>query len=294
MPRHPRITFPDAFYHVMNRGAGRRVIFKNDEQRKSFVALLERVSLEYQAEIHAYCLMDNHFHILLRTPLANISEIMHYLTITHARKFNRSERTDGPVFRARFKAIVIDADDYLVKVSRYIHLNPVKAKLCSNPAEYPWSSYSAYIDADLKQRWLHTGEVLRRLGSDNQRATYSALVENPALPSLDKFYQHGCLPSVLGTKEFKRYLLSSMNISTDVNDQRIEERDALVNRVAAYFNECADDVIETQQGKSKLARLVAIHLSKTHCKQRNSMISAWFGITDSAVSVSLKRFSKAS
>ena len=173
MPRNPRITFPNAFYHVMNPGAGQRVIFKNDEQRKSFVALLERVSLEYQAEIHAYC-----------------------------------------------------------------------------------------------------------------------LVENPALPSLDKFYQHGCLPSVLGTKEFKRYLLSSMNILTDVNNQRIEERDALVNRVAAYFNECADDVIETQQGKSKLARLVAIHLSKTHCKQRNSMISAWFGITDSAVSVSLKRFSK--
>lgn len=68
MPRHPRITFPDAFYHVMNRGAGRRVIFQNDEQRKSFVALLELVSVEYQAEIHAYCLMDNHFHILLRTP----------------------------------------------------------------------------------------------------------------------------------------------------------------------------------------------------------------------------------
>ena len=81
---------------------------------------------------------------------------MHWVTNRYARKINRSERLDGSIFRGRFKAIVVDADDYLVQVSRYIHLNPVKAKLCAQPADFEWSSYRAYLNQELKPSWLRT------------------------------------------------------------------------------------------------------------------------------------------
>jgi len=159
MPRPPRLEFENAWYHVMNRGGARRDVFINNEQRQLFLDLLGLISERYCVEIHAYCLMDNHFHLLVKTPLANISASLQYLLSNYTLRFNRLHRIDGPLFRGRFKSSIIDDESYLLEVSRYIHLNPVKAKLVDNPTSYPWSSYAAYVGKQKGVDWLRVDET---------------------------------------------------------------------------------------------------------------------------------------
>src|SRR3990170_4951640 len=106
MTRPPRILFENAWYHLMNRGAGRRSIFKCDEHRELFISLLSELGEKFAVETHAYCLMNNHYHLLVRTPAPGLSDAMKYLAGVYTKKFNRLEKTDGPLFRGRFKAIV--------------------------------------------------------------------------------------------------------------------------------------------------------------------------------------------
>src|SRR3989338_951183 len=141
MPSPPRIEFENAWYHVMNRGAGRRAIFPDNSARELFLKLLSDMNAEFRIEIHAYCLMGNHFHLLLRTPHANLNLAMQMLSSVYTRQHNRLSKTDGPLFKGRYKAILIAEETYLAQVSRYIHRNPVEAKLVKHPRDYQWSSY---------------------------------------------------------------------------------------------------------------------------------------------------------
>jgi putative transposase len=129
MPRPLRLEYENAWYHVMNRGAARQDIYKNDQHRLLFLNLLKEASLYYNIEIHAYCLMDNHYHLLIHTPRGNLSQAMRHINGLYTQVFNRSEKIDGSLFRGRYKAILVEEDSYLLQVSRYIHLNPVTAGL---------------------------------------------------------------------------------------------------------------------------------------------------------------------
>ena len=121
MPRAPRIQYENAFYHVMNRGRGRRWVFHGDKYYEAFLACLEESHDRFDARIHAYCLMGNHYHLLVETPLANLDRIMRHINGVYTQRYNRLKRTDGPLFRGRYKAVLVDEDAYLLEVSRYIH-----------------------------------------------------------------------------------------------------------------------------------------------------------------------------
>lgn len=153
MARPLRIEYEGALYHVMNRGIDHKNIFLNDFHRELFIILLEEISIKFYAEIMCYCLMDNHYHLLLRTPLPNLSRIMRHLDGIYTRRFNIIQGRDGPIFRGRYKAILIDEESYLLQVSRYIHLNPVEAKIVKNAFDYTWSSYNAFINENTKPFW---------------------------------------------------------------------------------------------------------------------------------------------
>jgi len=152
MSRSLRIQYPNVVYHVMNRSAEYRNIFSSDEDRELFLSLLKQVHYDYWTEIHAYCLMDNHFHILIRTPEANLSQIMTFIESNYARKLNKKIRLDGPLFRGRYKSILIDANSYFLNVSRYIHLNPVEAFMVNAAEDYYWSSFSFYVGFKKKRK----------------------------------------------------------------------------------------------------------------------------------------------
>ncbi len=204
MSRPLRIEYPGAYYHVMNRGAGRKDIYAHDEHRQIFLELLREIHEMFKVEIHAYCLMDNHYHLLLSTPLGNLSRSMRHLNGVYTQRYNRTQKTDGPLYRGRYKAILIDADAYLLNVSRYIHRNPLEARVVKHAEDYPWSSYSAYIGLDRVPQWLSVNETLGMIGQRNLPQRYQAFVEAGVDDETAKFYQKKKQMPILGRESFIR------------------------------------------------------------------------------------------
>lgn len=128
MPRPIRIEYEDAYYHVMNRGRGRQYIFHTEAYYQAFFETLSEACERFALVVHAYCLMGNHYHLLVQTPQGNLGRIMRHINGVYTQRYNRLKRTDGPLFRGRYKAILVDEDSYLLQLSRYIHRNPIEMK----------------------------------------------------------------------------------------------------------------------------------------------------------------------
>ena len=166
MPRPARIQYEDAFYHVMNRGSGKQKIFHGVKYYEAFLETLEESHNRFDAQIHAYCLMDNHYHLSIATPRANLGRIMRHINGVYTQRYNRLKRTDGPLFRGRYKAILIDEDAYLLQLGRYIHRNPAEVKGASEDKlrTFQWSSYLAYTNRASVPSWLDRDLTYRLLG----------------------------------------------------------------------------------------------------------------------------------
>ena len=141
MSRPLRIQYPGAVYHIMNRGRARQSTFVDETDYRAFLDTLAEAHRQWRIEMFAYCLMGNHYHLCLRTPKGNLSRIMRHVDGIYTQRFNRRHRRDGTLFRGRYKGILIDADEYLKAVVRYIHLNAVAAGLVKMPEEYRWASH---------------------------------------------------------------------------------------------------------------------------------------------------------
>src|SRR5579859_510916 len=158
MARKLRVQYPGALYHVMNRGDRREPIFKDDQDRARFVETLAEACAKTGWQVHAYCLMPNHFHLVLETPQANLVAGMKWLLGTYTGRFNRRHRLSGHLFSGRYKALIVDGsgNGYLKTVCDYVHLNPVRAKLIppqQKLASYRWSSYPACLASARKRPW---------------------------------------------------------------------------------------------------------------------------------------------
>ena len=156
MARPLRITYPGAFYHVTSRGNERKNVFKNKRDREKFLEYFESATKRYDAVIHVFCLMDNHYHLLLETPSGNLPQIMQHINGAYTTYFNVKRGRSGHLFQGRYKAILVDIDEYAKELSRYIHLNPVRAKLVKTPEEYEWSSYQSIRKRDHVRNRLFT------------------------------------------------------------------------------------------------------------------------------------------
>lgn len=141
MARPLRIEYPDAVYHVTSRGNARSDIFHSDQDREEFLFILDNVIRRFNWLCHAYCLMDNHYHLLIETPDGNLSLGMRQLNGIYTQKYNYLHGKTGHVFQGRYKAILVDKESYLLELCRYVVLNPVRAKMISKPEEWKWSSY---------------------------------------------------------------------------------------------------------------------------------------------------------
>jgi REP element-mobilizing transposase RayT len=159
MPRSPRLEYPDAAYHVTARGTQRGAIFLDDHDRVSLLTILTRALHVCEAQIFAYCLMGNHYHFVLQTRRANLSELMRRVNSLHSLAFNQRHGRRGPAFEGRFKALHVDRDAYLLAVCRYVDLNPVRAGLAESPEQWVWSSYRAHTGRVRSPPWLATAEL---------------------------------------------------------------------------------------------------------------------------------------
>lgn len=154
----------------MNRGLRRQNVFLDDRDRRTFLGLVREVHKRFDVSVGAYCLMGNHYHMLLYCPRGKLSESMGYLGSQYVRLFNRSHGFDGPLFRSRFTSKLIESDAYLLTANRYIHRNP--NDLGYDLATYRWSSYRAFVGRAPKPRWLKTDPVLRATGGITGYSTF--------------------------------------------------------------------------------------------------------------------------
>ena len=145
MARPLRIEFADAFYHITSRGDRREAIYEDDEDRKAFLNILAEVVARYNWICHAFCLMTNHYHLLIETVDGNLSQGMRQLNGVYTQASNRRHRRVGHLFQGRFKGILVDKEAYLLELSRYVVLNPVRAGMVESPEQWPWSSYRAMV-----------------------------------------------------------------------------------------------------------------------------------------------------
>ena len=145
MPRPPRVQFEGATYHIVTRGVRKLPLFTDDRDREFFLELLDLTVARYEWELHAYCLMTNHFHLLISTPGANVSAGMQYLNSCYAQWFNWRHDYEGHLVERRFWSKLIETDEQLFETARYIVLNPVRAGICATAADWPWSSYRATV-----------------------------------------------------------------------------------------------------------------------------------------------------
>jgi putative transposase len=176
MPRARRNDYPGAWHHVMNRTIDGLALFADDTDRRIFMIELREALKTSQAELHGYCLMSNHYHLLIHTPAGGLSEAMQRSVSAFTQKINFRRGRDGPLFRGRFTSVSPDDDAHLVNISAYIHLNPVKAGLVTAPEDWQWSSAGAYLGSFAPQFDLQTKAILEMLDPTGGTASYQKFV----------------------------------------------------------------------------------------------------------------------
>ncbi len=285
MPRQARIEYEGAIYHVMNRGDRRENIVHGDEDRKSFVKTLGEACGKCGWEVHAWCLMSNHFHLVVETPLGNLVAGMKWLLGTYTIRFNARHRLRGHLFAGRYKSVVVDDADhhYLRRVSDYVHLNPARAGLISQsePLEaYPWSSYRAYLQKK-RPPWLRVDRVLGEHGVqiDNHagRLEFARCVEairnDPEAEASDRSLLRGWRA---GSEEFVARLLDRLegkitpHHSADMRSEVMSLRaDRLIAEGLAKANWTADRLAH-----EKKSHPVKVAIAK-QLRSQTTMSLAW-------------------
>lgn len=204
MARQIRIEYPGAFYHVFSRGNQKQPIFLSDDDRYFFLNCLRKACEKYGVIVHAYCLMVNHFHLILETPSGNLSKLMQFFITKYTVYINKKHKRQGHLFQGRYRAVLVEAVGYAKELSRYIHLNPVRAGLVSCPEDYSWSSFKCYAGAERPEGWLDTSVVLRLFSDDIRTAEkiYQAFVSQGIGKEPPDCIRESVRAGILGSEEF--------------------------------------------------------------------------------------------
>ena len=272
MARPLRVEFPGALYHIINRGNAGEDVFKSLRDREKFLDYLETASSRFSIRIHTYCLMTNHYHLLVETPEANLSQAIQWVNVSYAVYFNTKRQRRGHLFQGRFKALLVDADEYLKHLSRYIHLNPVRAKMVKSASDYPWSSYPFFIGKLKMPAWL-TGEwLLSQFGKNlpEARKNYRVFVEGVDPWTLEDPGKSPVGGFILGGQDFvswvKETFLPLEPASKEKPQLTARQSEADLNDIIAATGDMFGIGTEQIQAKGKkrnIARDVAIYLSRT-------------------------------
>lgn len=204
MVRPLRIEFSGAVYHVTARGDRRELIYEDDKDRQMFLDTLADVVTHHNWLCHGYCLMSNHYHLIVETPDANLSKGMRQLNGIFSQASNRRHRRVGHVFQGRYKAIVVDKDSYLLALTRYVVLNPVRAEMVAHPEDWPWSSYAAMVGTVCTPSWLSTDALLAQFGKRRGEARKGYRQFVAAGPRADSIWKNLRQQIYLGDDDFVR------------------------------------------------------------------------------------------
>ena len=279
MSRPLRIQYPGAVYHVMNRGAARQQTFADDSDYQAFLDTLAEAHRLWGIEVFAYSLMRNHYHLCLRTPKGNLSRVMRHVDGIYTQRFNRHHRRDGTLFRGRYKAILIDADEYLAAVVRYIHLNAVEAGIVKMPEDYRWASHRYYHHAKGIPSWLNTVEPVEQIGG---RQAFHEFVLSGNEESLKQYYEAKRQSPVLGGEEFiERVRQPGAPVAREY--ARYERRvvqagpEQVIGEVVRQYQVTREQIFRGKRGRENEARKVAMYLVKRCCDRTLPEMAKYFG-----------------
>ena len=267
MSRPLRIQYPGAWYHVMNRGRRGEAVFSEARDYTAFIELIKETVEMWKVRVAAYCLLPNHYHVLIQTPEGNLSRCMRHLNGVYTQRFNRSYHCDGPLFRGRYKSILVDADSYLLELVRYIHRNPVEAAMVDGLHKYPWSSHKGYLSASGKWNWLDKGFVLSLFAKERKESIkrYKKFVSVEAPEQISAILARAKWPSMLGSETFvsrmkETFFRSKKHEEVPASRSLAPEVEEIKEAVCIVYGAKKDMLLFSRRGVFNEPRNVAMYL----------------------------------
>jgi REP element-mobilizing transposase RayT len=297
MARPLRIKYEGAFYHITARGNERKKIFFAKSDYAKFKEYVKGAQDRYGYLLHCYVLMSNHYHLILETPNADLSKIMHSINGSYTGYINRRRRRSGHLFQGRYKSILVDVDSYLLELSRYVHLNPVRAKMVKRAEDYTYSSYRSFISKK-KEDIIHRDLILGMISKSgrNSEKIYREFVEKSMEEDLEDPLKDSYAGSILGGKGFIKEALNRLRDGCVIEKEETSHRtelqvafatEQIIDTIASYFGLSPEQVLK-ERGDY---RNIAIHLMKKLTSITNKQIGDLFGgLSFTAVSKANQRF----
>jgi REP element-mobilizing transposase RayT len=296
MARPLRIEYEGAHYHITARGNDKSLVFREDGDCLKFVDILSNLPLRFSLVIHGYILMGNHYHLLVETPKANLAKAMHYLNTSYSGYFNSKYNRSGHLFQGRYKGLLIEKERYLLAVSRYIHLNPVRSGRSKKAEDYPWSSYPQYVGKTKKVKWLNSDWILNQFSKNRvgARRRYRGFVEEGIISSENPLKD--LKSGVLGSDSFIDQVMSMTAIE---NHREIPESRTLkkiqhthiMRVVESKFGIREEDILNLRK-RDNMPRKISLYLIRRLTDMSNEDISFLFGIGYTAVSQAVSRLKR--
>jgi putative transposase len=302
MARPLRIQYPGAVYHITCRGNDRKNIFRDNLDRKKMLEILVHSLMVYKVKLFSYVLMDNHFHLLVETPLGNLSEFMRQFNITYTGNYNRRHKHIGHLYQGRYKSILVDKEAYLAVLSRYIHLNPVKVKgTLKLPIEerikklkgYQWSSLHGYININKRLSYIDYGMVLGEYGGDTEmaRKKYKDLLYIELSKDVD-IKDKIIGQSIIGRAEFiegvREKFIDKDNIREIPAVKEIHRYRSKEEIISAIKKETGNGLNELRQAKG-IYRQITMDLLYRHGGMKGEEIGKIFGVGYTSISQERRR-----
>ncbi|MHC5037393.1 MAG: transposase [Planctomycetota bacterium] len=293
MSRATRIEFPGAIYHVMSRTVEGTEAFKTDSEKRSFLSILGEIVEGGDLEVHAFCLMWNHFHLLVATPRANLARWMHRLLGLYAQRINHFRKRSGHLWQGRYKAILVEAGPHLLECSRYIHLNPTRAS--GRPAEsWKWSSYRNYVGGLGKPvvSWIQTSRVLRELevGTLSKKAAsarFRKYTEEAKGREVFNPFDRAVAGLALGSEAFVGWMKERLG------ERKVNEDEPSLRQIrfqGLFPVSLIENLVRKEWGeprKKGVARRVLMFCLSKYSELRPAAVARELGVTRSAVSRSV-------
>lgn len=287
MARQIRIEYEDAWYHVTCRGNERREIFAVDFDREKFLKILAVSIEQYNVELHAYVLMRNHFHLVVKTREANLQKFMQRFNTSYTVYYNNKHKRSGHLYQGRYKAILIEADSYLLELSRYVHLNPVRIKQYAKKSieekiktikEYVWSSYAGYGNVKKRQGFVNYSMIIEMLSKTDDRKgrkTYEQFVTDGILKDMNiTFWEDVKGQAILGTENFTNYIYEQFLADKNIDHEELAKIEELTDlkltpeviseKVTEVFGIEEKNELFQKYAGNRFARSVFIDLCRKH------------------------------
>ena len=290
MARPLRLEFPGALWHVMNRGVERRTIYLDDVDRRVFLRFLARAVRKSRWQLHAYVLMSNHYHLLFQTPEATLSRGMKDLDGDYACYFNKRHSRAGHLFQGRFKSHLVDSDEYMLEVARYVVLNPVRAFMVATAGEWPWSSYRATAGLASVPSWLEPGPILDRFHPSDPVLACAEYREYVAAGGeRESPWKSLVAQMLLGGAEFLEEMEAKIRARILSREHPVEQRDFRAQTLDGIRSALSEVCASDRARSSGLARAAFVVLAERHTTTSNAEAGRCLGITGQAAGKLLRR-----